>query len=94
MFHYSGHARSRNRQLFLCTGNTRVDRLHSTAVPAATLSEVGRVLVLTRVEGEAAEPRYRFAHEELRATAVQQLGRLLMATYEERLARSSDQFGQ
>ncbi|MFF7368686.1 caspase, EACC1-associated type [Streptomyces tricolor] len=40
LFYYSGHGRNRNRQLFLCAGNTRVDRLHSTAVPAATLSDV------------------------------------------------------
>ncbi|MFG3013117.1 caspase family protein [Streptomyces cinerochromogenes] len=39
LFYYSGHGRNRNRQLFLCAGNTRTDRLRSTALPAATLSD-------------------------------------------------------
>lgn len=40
LFYYSGHGRSRNRQLFLCASNTRVDRLHSTAVAGSMLSDI------------------------------------------------------
>ncbi|MGH3779052.1 MAG: caspase, EACC1-associated type [Pseudonocardiaceae bacterium] len=40
LFYYSGHGRSRNRQLFLCAGNTMVERLNSTAVAESTLSNI------------------------------------------------------
>lgn len=40
LFYYSGHGRSRNQQLYLCVGNTRVGRLSSTSIPGSTLSEI------------------------------------------------------
>lgn len=40
LFYYSGHGLTLNQQLFLCTQNTRPDRLHSTAVYGPLLSEM------------------------------------------------------
>jgi predicted HTH transcriptional regulator len=39
-FYYSGHGRTRNQQLFLCTRNTVVDRLHSTSISESTLNAI------------------------------------------------------
>ena len=38
LFYYSGHGRVRNQQLFLCTRNTVIERLHSTAIPESALN--------------------------------------------------------
>jgi hypothetical protein len=54
---------------------------------------VGRLLTV-REDGGSAEPRFRFAHDVLCSTAVQQLGERLMATYEERVEQASGQFRQ
>ncbi|MFE7215709.1 caspase family protein [Streptomyces sp. NPDC057611] len=40
LFYYSGHGRSRNGQLYLCASNTKVQRLPSTAVGTATLTDI------------------------------------------------------
>jgi predicted HTH transcriptional regulator len=40
LFYYSGHGNCHNQQLFLCTRNTVVDRLNSTAISEATLKGI------------------------------------------------------
>ncbi len=40
LFYYSGHGRSLSQELFLCAGNTRTNRLESSAVPSSTLSRI------------------------------------------------------
>ena len=40
LFYYSGHGRTLSQQLYLCAGDTIVDRLHSTAISEATLNAI------------------------------------------------------
>src|ERR1035437_3844281 len=40
LLYYSGHGRTRNQQLFLCTRDTLATRLHSTAIPDTTLNGI------------------------------------------------------
>ncbi|MGW8760993.1 caspase, EACC1-associated type [Streptomyces sp. NPDC055815] len=40
LFYFSGHGRSLSRELFLCAGNTRTNRLESSAVASSTLSRI------------------------------------------------------
>ncbi|MEV6106496.1 caspase family protein [Streptomyces sp. NPDC051940] len=40
LLYYSGHGRSLGQELYLCAGNTRADRLESSAVASSTLSRM------------------------------------------------------
>ncbi|WP_369148963.1 caspase family protein [Streptomyces sp. R44] len=40
LFYFSGHGRSLSQELFLCAGNTRTNRLESSAVASSTLSRI------------------------------------------------------
>ncbi|MFI2208315.1 caspase family protein [Streptomyces sp. NPDC020141] len=40
LFYYSGHGRSLSQELFLCAGNTRANRLESSAVASSALSRM------------------------------------------------------